>query len=130
MNKDDIVTDFNSMLLDLAKNVADICPTSILGANIKDIEKQINKPSNRLKFIDLFCGKVLQYKDKIDSGDETFFLQKNYDDDLKDESALVGKVFEFKTIWIQLSDNNKNVVKQYMKILCALAQQYFMICIG
>ena len=56
MNKDDIVTDFNSMLLDLAKNVADICPTSILGANIKDIEKQINKPSNRLKFIDLFCG--------------------------------------------------------------------------
>lgn len=119
-----IVSDFNSLLLDLCNNVADICPDCVIGANIAEIRRQLKKPENMLKFIDIFVGKVLLYKDKIDAGDESFFLNKSYDSDVGDQS-LMSKVFEFKSIWVQLKPENKTLVIQYMQLLCQLAQQYF-----
>ena len=77
-----LISDFNNTLLSLASNVAMVCPNSIISANYKEIEKQINRRDNFNKFIDLFCIKVLQYKDQIDLGDESFFMNKDYKNDL------------------------------------------------
>lgn len=121
-----VVTDFNNTLLSLAMNVASICPTTIIGSNMKDIEKAIKRKDNLTKFIDLFCIKVLQYKDKIDAGDESFFLTKDYTSDLGDQdSSYLSHVLSFKDIWGKLKKENKNIVLVNMQILCELAQQYY-----
>ena len=123
-----VINDFNNTLLSLAQNVAGICPSSIIGSNIKDIEKQINKKDNFTKFIDLFCIKVLQYKDKIDAGKESFFMDKDYDDDLKDqntESDALNIVISLKSVWKDFKRENKDIVILNMQILCDLAQMYY-----
>ncbi len=122
----ELITDFNNTLLSLAQNVAFVCPTSLIGTNIKDIERQINKKENFKKFIDLFCVKVLQYKDKIDAGDETFFMNNSYENDLNDQgSDALNHVISMKSVWAKLKQDNKNIVIMNMQILCELSQQYY-----
>ena len=119
-----IIDDFNNLLLDLVRNIADICPSSIIGANVKDIERELKNDANRNKFIDIFVAKVLQYKSEIDNGDENFFLNKTYENEFG-SNGMLSRVFEFKSIWTKLNNTNKALVKQYMQLLCELAQNYF-----
>lgn len=119
-----VVDDFNRTVIDLCNSVAAVCPTSIVGRNIKDITKAVKNRQNRTKFIDIFVAKVLVYKDKIMAGDESYFLNKSYDEDL-DGQDYGSSVFEFKDIWSGLKQDNKNLVIQYMQILCLLAENYF-----
>jgi hypothetical protein len=125
-----IVTDFNDTLLTLLFNIADACPTSVIGTNIKDIKKIIEnaKKNPRLftKFIDLFCLKVLQYKSQIDRGDEDFFMNKTFEEDLKDQNqSFMNHVISLKSVWSEFKNENKTIVISYMQILCALTQQYY-----
>ena len=129
-NIEQTIIDFNITLLDLGLNLAHVCPNSIIGHNIKDVEKLIKNPKNKIKFIEIFVAKVLRYKSDIDSGNEDFFLHKSYDSDLDKDNSLISKVFEFKNIWVQLKQENKDLVKQYMQILCELAQNYFLYYYG
>ena len=127
MDIEQIVSDFNCTVQDFATNLAEICPETIIGQNIKHFNKLINLKNNRYKFIEIFISKILQYKDKIDKGDESFFINKQYDTDLDNDKSLINKVFEFQNIWQKLSTKNKEFVIQYMQILCELAQNYFLI---
>ncbi len=121
-----IVNDFNDTLLSLVKNIASVCPDSIVGSNVKSIEKIIKRKDSLTKIIDLFCIKVLQYKDKIDDGDESFFMNKSYDEDLTDQdSSALSHVLSLKSIWTVLKKENKEIVMMNMQILCELAQQYY-----
>jgi len=120
-----LVSDFNSTLLDFSKSLAVVSPNSIIGKNIKDIEKAILYTESKNKFIEIFIEKILIYKEKIDNKDESFFLDKSYNNDLENDASLMSKVFEFKDIWQGLSEQNKNIIFQYMSILCQLSQQYF-----
>lgn len=127
-----IINDFNQTILSLAQNIAYVCPNSIVGNNIKDIEKAFKKRENFTKFIDIFCIKVLKYKKEIDDGKDSFFMGKDYKDDLKDNgvtddeiSSQLDIVISIKSIWSQLKRDNKDIVIQNMQILCELAQIYF-----
>lgn len=121
-----IISDFNDTLLSLIINITNVCPNSIIGTNVRDIEKTIKKKDNFTKFIDLFCIKVLQYKDKIDAGDDSFFMNKDYADDMTDQdSSMLNHVISLKSIWSSLKKENREIVLMNMQILCELSQQYF-----
>ena len=123
-----VVNDFNATLLSLAQNVAGTRPTSVIGNNIKDIEKQIKHKNNFTKFIDIFCIKVLQYKDKIDSGKESFFMEKDYSNDLDEEDRnadTLNIVISLKSVWKDFKPENKQIIMLNMQILCDLAQIYY-----
>jgi len=126
---DQLVSDFNTYLKDLINQVADICPNSVIGRNITDVNKYISKPEHRDKFIVWFILKILQYKDEIDQGNEDFFLKKiknkDYKDELEGNESMTDQIFEFGSIWNTLKRENKDVIIQYMQILCELAQAYF-----
>ena len=132
--KDSLVNDFNNTLLDLINNIAYVCPDTIIGNNSNYIQSLLKNSENKTKFIEAFVARVLVYKPQIDAGDESFFLNKSYDEDIKDVNSsnmdLSSKVFEFKNIWKELNKENKDYIIQYMQLLCLLAQQYFMIVYG
>ena len=130
MSIDDILSDFNNTLTDLINNIADVCPDNLIADNKNLIKKVLSNKDNKTKAIDTFVAKVLIYKPEIDEGNESFFLGKSYENDLTDiktESNITGKIFEFKNIWKGLSSDNKMFVIQYMQLLCMLAQTYFML---
>lgn len=116
------VTNFNNMLFDLASQIAMICPTSIIATNI-DIVKRLIKREPK-KIIDIFVMYILKYKKQIDSGDDAFFINNKFTSEIGDDNSLLDKVFEFKTLWTQLNQDNRDIVKQYMQYLCQLALAY------
>ena len=124
-----LILDFNSTLLTLALNIAHVCPKSLIGTNIKTIERSIKNANNFTKFIDLFCIKVLKYKSQIDVGDESFFMNKTYDNDINGVVDItkqhLDQVITLKSVWFELKQENKEIVISYMQILCALSQEYF-----
>ena len=121
----EIINDFNNILLDLVKNIANVCPNSIIGKNKQDIVSTIEDPNYFTKFIDIFVSNVLIYKKYIDDGDEKFFLNELDDKELESAGADSSQIFEFKNIWHKLKRKNKDMVIQYMQILAELAQEYF-----
>jgi hypothetical protein len=124
----EIISDFNNTLLSLAQNIAMVCPSSVIGTSIKEFEKHIKKPENLRKFIDLFSVKVLKYKDRIDNGDESFFMTNDYKDDLKGQGEdALSHVITMKSVWKELKPANKEIVILNMQILCALSLEYFVI---
>lgn len=125
-----LATDFNTILLDFATNIADVCPNSLIGKNINDIRKAINNHENKTKFVEFFVTKILVYKEQIDVGDERFFLGKSYEKDFEGNESSMHHIFEFKSIWGKLSPENRGLVIQYMQILAQLAQDYFMAVYG
>lgn len=128
MEKMSTIIDFNNTVLELASQFAILCPTSIIANNL-DILNQLIKKNNKA-IIDIFVMYFLQYKPKIDAGDEEFFLNNSFDNELSEvgstinNNEIIKKVFEFKTIWRQLKYENREVVKQYMQFLCELALSY------
>lgn len=117
------ITDFNNTAIDLCKNIAIICPTSIIGRNISDVCKVLNSRTNKNKFIDMFVLHVLADKDEIMKGNDKYFLNKTYEKEFGNEHMT--SIFEFKDIWVKLSSDQKAIIIQYMQILCMLADAYF-----
>lgn len=120
-----IITDFNTTLLDMVQFVAKVCPTTIVGRHISHIETLFADPKNVTKFIDTFVLYVLQYKDQIDRADEDFFLQNTYDNHVKDAEDITY-IFAFKDTWKGLSKNSKSRLITYFQILAQLSEDYFM----
>lgn len=116
------VHNFNNMFIELVSQLSTICPTSII-ANNSNILKQIIKKDQR-KVIDIFVHYVLKYKQQIDKGDESFFINNSYSGECGSDEGMVNKVFEFKELWKQLSPDNRNIVIQYMQFLCQIALNY------
>lgn len=130
-DKQQLIDDFNSTLLDFVLNFSRVCPKSIIGKNANIIKGILKDPENKQICIDIFTTNVLVFKPEIIRGDDDFFLTKEYDEDLSDfgisQNDFMSHVFEFKDIWKDLKDRNKHMVKEYMKILCMLADDYFIL---
>ena len=118
------ISDFNKTAIDLCKNIALICPTSLIGRNVDDVCKVLNSKTNKNKFIDMFVLHVLSDKDEIMNGNDKYFLNKSYEKEFGNEH--MSSIFEFKDIWLKLSSQEKSIIIQYMQILCMLADAYFM----
>lgn len=130
MSETEIINDFNSTLKDLVTNLAYICPDSIIAQYENDAIKYINNPKYYNSFIDNFVAHVLQYKPQIMEGNDDFFLGKTYEEFNSHDSSYMNEIFKFKDIWTRISKNNKEIIIQYMQILCQLAEDYFILRFG
>ena len=73
-----------------------------------------------------FVETVYPYKDKILSKDADFFIKKDYEDDVSkidmNNSWTLDRVLDMKKIWTTLSDDNKDIVWMYFKVLIKLSE--------
>ena len=143
-----LATQFNESVEALAVQFAELYPKSTLGKNLNLILTATSEDSkNKVKdedgtlipsrpnkiIIEQFVLNVLEYKDKIDSRDESFFLEQDHSDKINEKisehNGNKDKVFdiinEFKNVWSQLSSDNKEVVFMTLSYLCDLALSYF-----
>ena len=72
--------------------------------------------------IDTFVLKVLQYEEHIMNENDDFFLGYINNNNNSDSDNM--NIFEFKSIWHNLNDQNKDAIKAYMKLLCNIASVY------
>ena len=121
---EDLVAQFNSYFFDsLLENIARVCPRSSISIYRDDLRKVIRtKP---VVIIDFFITRVLPFKEKIDAGEESFFMEKTYGAEEGGTKDSMAKAMEFKHIWEQLTQENKDIVIQTMQILCYFALEYY-----
>lgn len=83
---------------------------------------------NSTKAIEQFVIYVLPYKDKIINEDESFFLNHDESDLIKDDSQdNIMKALKFKQLWSGLSNNSKKNLFKFFKVLVYYAEEYFKI---
>ena len=80
------------------------------------------KESNAKKICNLFKVYTFNYREKIISKDETFFLSTNYDDvvDTNDE-GIVLVINKLKKYWSTLTPENQKTIWEYLNTLLKLA---------
>ena len=118
---EDTIKYFNSTMLALVVNVAEVCPMSQPAQNLKKIKKAFNTLGNRSTFLDVFVDKLLTFKDRIDKRDDTFFLEKHFQNEHED---ILEFIAEINILWPTLIETNKNIVWDHLDILYMLAQEY------
>jgi len=123
-NSNKIIKDFNEEALSFAIQMGQLFPKSTIANNISYLKLMIK--TRRKYLINQFTVYVLKYKDQIDNNDEKFFTENNYSDESSKNDNIISKVFEFKSIWSQLSEENKSGIFQVMQILCYYSQEYFL----
>jgi len=82
------------------------------------------RKTNPRKVVEGVLVFVYPYKKQIMENDETFFLQKDYNNDTKDEGHLV-KALKIKELWdTDMDDMTKQNLFNYFKVLIVLAKKY------
>lgn len=82
------------------------------------------RKTNPAKVVEGVLVKVYPYKKQIMEEDDSFFLQKNYDDDTKNEGNLV-KVLKIKELWdTDMDENTKKTLFNYFKVFIILSEKY------
>ena len=116
---------FNNQLEAFSKEICEVFPQDTdlkLGHNMIILLKRTN-PRKLLEIYDIYLE---DFKDKIISRDESFFI----DHDFSDIAAKNNKreytfslVIKLKEYWSQLSDNNKDIIWKYFKVLNQLSDK-------
>lgn len=82
------------------------------------------RKTNPRKVVEGVLVFVYPYKKQIMENDETFFLQKDYNNDTKDEGHLV-KALKIKELWdTDMDEVTKQNLFNYFKVLIVLAERY------
>lgn len=89
---------------------------------------------NHKKIIRVFMNEILQYEQQINNRDDQFFLNFDFNkkysnlnneiNDIDNNDVSIDNIFQFKDNWRHLSEHNKNVIIDYMILLCKLAKAY------
>ena len=80
------------------------------------------KESNAKKICNLFKVYTFNYREKIISKDETFFLSTNYDDVVNtDDEGIVLVINKLKKYWSALTPENQTTIWEYLNTLLKLS---------
>ena len=80
------------------------------------------RESNAKKLCNLFKVYTLDYRNKMLEKNESFFLESNYSDVInKNDEGIVLIINKLKKHWSSLSENNKDVIWEYMCSLIKLS---------
>ena len=80
------------------------------------------RESNVKKLCNLFKVYTLDYRENILEKNESFFLESNYRDVInKNDEGIVLVINKLKQYWSSLSENNKEVIWEYMCSLIKLS---------
>ena len=74
--------------------------------------------------INLWNKKVFKYKKQIEDGDLNFFIEHNYSNDINN-IEIINRINKIRNNVRELSDENKDKIKLYLKNLSKLADLYF-----
>jgi len=114
---------FKEVLLPLVDELIKLSGDFMLSFYKTDIINFINK--NPKVIVDTLIRRCYEEKDgllraKIVNGEESFFLQNNFEDMTEGDNKLINIIFKFKDFWGKLNNENKDILKSYLLSVVAL----------
>jgi len=127
MNRTQILRAFNDHFIELIEDIERVFPNN---NDIKILKVSLNKARkiNPRVILTVIKTRILdKYREKIETEDLSFFIEKDYTDDLSDtsnSSMIIDKLEEIRNSIRDMSDDNKKKVLRYFKNLTKLADLY------
>ena len=126
MNKQTIIDLFVKQLSEFSKSLCKLYPED---SDLKLAKTAVATLSfvNPRQLLDLYNEFAYPYREKILNKDEKYFLEKDFvteDLDEGDNESAFNTMFNFRRYLTELSDENKENVWLYMKVLVKLNDKY------
>ena len=127
MNKSNVLSAFNNHLIELFKDINSIIQnnTDLMAAETALLA--IKKANPRLLITVWKQSIVDKYKNDIVAGNLSFFLEKDYSDDIRDvdqSSIILEKINLLRKPVRELGDDNLNKTISYIQNLTKLCELY------
>lgn len=129
-DKSEIVKTFNEKLVEFVKDLILLYNDNDL-YNFKNSINMITLIDER-KPIKIFRDVIVnKYKKQLFTKDEQFFLEHHYEDEMacrekKEEVDMsTNLVVKIKSYWKDLTNDNKEIIWKYFKLLVILCEKYF-----
>lgn len=129
-DKSEIVKTFNEKLVEFVKDLILLYNDNDL-YNFKNSINMVTLIDER-KPIKIFRDVIVnKYKKQLFTKDEQFFLEHHYEDEMacrekKEEVDMsTNLVVKIKSYWKDLTNDNKEIIWKYFKLLVILCEKYF-----
>ena len=117
---------FNNILKVFLNELCDMnLKNNMIKSNKDIIDNYVNKEKEQVLMV--FIKYVLPYYEHIQKKDENFFLNHDFQKEIKAEKASVvslDDIFSFKKSWNFLENSDKEKIFNFMNLLCLIAFQY------
>ena len=122
-NSDNSIEELKEVILPLVDELIRLSGDHMLSMYKQDVVNFINK--NPKLIVDTLILRCYEEKDgllraKIVNGEESFFLQNNFEDMTSGDTQIMNIIFKFKDFWGKLNMENKEILKSYLLTLVSL----------
>jgi hypothetical protein len=114
---------FNNKMGEFLKDLITVFPDD---KDLKLFKNSFNllKINSTEKPCRLYYSVIQEYKQNIFNKDESFFLDKDYSDIIKDDVDINNSLIQkLKENWLYLDKDQKNIVWNYLILLCKLSDK-------
>jgi hypothetical protein len=128
-DSDDCIGELKEVILPLIDELVRLSGDHMLIMYKQDIINFINK--NPKMIVDTLIMRCYEDKEgilraKIVRGDESFFLQNNFEDMTEGDTQIMSIIFKFKDFWGKLNQDNKEILKSYLLTIISLCDIRFL----
>jgi len=123
------ISKFNLTVTNLIDDLIIICGDDIKNLKLFKTQFELLKRVNPKVIMTQFNINIIPFTDKIKMRDESFFIEKDYQDEvdknIKDESYTqqsLDQILNLKEIWKSLDNNNKSIIWDYFNVLVLLVE--------
>ena len=126
---DTAIDELKEVILPLVDELVRLSGDHMLITYKSDIVSFINK--NPKTIVDTLILRCYEDKEgvlraKIVRGDESFFLQNNFEDMTEGDMQIMSIIFKFKDFWGKLNQDNKEILKSYLLTIVSLCDIRFL----
>lgn len=126
---DDSINNFKDILIELTDILCNLNTGTLIYQFKDDIKRGILKDPK--KILDTFIKYCYlkdngKYRKELIMGNDKFFINNDYLEYCKDDN-IISKIFELKSFWNNISDENKYIIKSFWLTLCYFADKRFIL---
>lgn len=118
------VEKFNDIFQELLKDLIKVFPED---AELRTYLFAVRAATMLNNFVvcDIFYQHLITFKDQIIEKDERFFIEKDYSEFQSDKVDIRKLVHKLKICWTVLTDDNKETLWKYFKVLMILSTKIY-----
>lgn len=127
-----ILTAFNTQFFEFIDDVVKLFPEDKAITQCKQILSLAKKGNPKLIISYWFQYMTVPYFKQISDGDISFFIEKNYQDDLgnvnknaKENEQFIKEINRLREPVRKMDDTNKGICMKYIQNMAKLSQMYF-----
>ena len=122
MSVSEIIVNFNKYSEEFVNEIVKIT-NDVEIKSYQTLLINLNK-TNSAKCIEQFIIYGLPEKEKINSSDETYFLGRDYADDLGNNEDSMMQALKLKDTWTTFDPNTKRCIFEYLQVMVHYGEEY------